>query len=482
MNYKTDARLFVPGVFIGLVILIFSVAHTSSATPMDNLFSEESPVALAAEKVLPAVVNIKAKKIVKKSDPMRQFHRRFDNDLFRDFFRSPFPEEHETESRGSGFVFDSDGWILTNNHVVSGADEVTVTFIDGRKFDAEVKGRDPRTDLAVLKIEGDKRLPAATLGDSEKLKVGSWCIAIGNPFVNLEGTVTFGVVSAKGRSQLNLGAESPMIQDYIQTDASINPGNSGGPLIDINGRVIGINSAIASPSGGNVGIGFAIPINLVKEVLDHLVEFGEVRRAFLGVTIQELTPLLAQGINLENIEGILVNSVLEDGPADRAGIESGDVIIEFAGKPTTTVAKLQRMVGATEIDKKVKVKILRAGKVKNMKVTLGKMDDAAVLASVERDSGKPWLGIEVADTDKVEAGRLGVMGEKGVVVTAVEAASPAAEAGIRPGMIIKEIEQRKIINVKTYVEMSEKLNNASKPLIFLVGDQSRTWYVAVEPK
>ncbi len=482
MNNSTGSKLLASGVFLGLLILIIPSVAISLTSPMDNLLKEDNPVAQAAEKVLPAVVNIQAKKVVKISNPMQQFHRRFDNDFFRDFFRQPFPEEHETESRGSGFVFNAEGWILTNNHVVSGADKVTVTFIDGRKYDAEVKGRDPKTDLAVLKIEVDNKLPTALLGDSEKIKVGNWCIAIGNPFYNLEGTVTFGVVSAKGRNQLNLGTASPSIQDYIQTDASINPGNSGGPLIDINGKVIGINSAIASPSGGNVGIGFAIPINLVKEVLDDLVKFGEVRRAFLGVTIQELTPLLAEAKKLENVEGILVNSVLEDGPAEKGGIKAGDVIVEFDGRPITTVAKLQRIVGASEIDKKVKVKVIRDGKAKTFRITLGKMDEDAVLASTRGENETPWLGIEVADTDTDEADRLGMKGEKGVVVTAVEAFSPAAEAGIRPGMIIKEIEQRKIINVKTFIEMSEKLNNAAKPLIFLVGDKSRTWYIAVEPR
>ena len=231
-----------------------------------------------------------------------------------------------------------------------------------------------------------------------------------------------------------------------------------------------------------MGIGFAIPINLVKEVLDDLVKFGEVRRAFLGVTIQELTPLLAEAKKLENVEGILVNSVLEDGPAEKGGIKAGDVIVEFDGRPITTVAKLQRIVGASEIDKKVKVKVIRDGKAKTFRITLGKMDEDAVLASTRGENETPWLGIEVADTDTDEADRLGMKGEKGVVVTAVEAFSPAAEAGIRPGMIIKEIEQRKIINVKTFIEMSEKLNNAAKPLIFLVGDKSRTWYIAVEPR
>ena len=450
--------------------------------PMEDILYSENLVVTAAENVLPAVVNIQAKKVVNVQNNFQQYHKQFNpyEDFFKDFFRGDLPQEQEMESRGSGFVFDSDGMVLTNNHVVAGAEKITVIFSDGKKYDAQLKGKDPRTDLAVLEIESAGTFPSIEFGDSENVKVGSWCLAIGNPFQNLEGTVTFGVISAKGRNRLNLGNESPDIQDYIQTDASINPGNSGGPLINIRGEVIGINSAIASPSGGNVGIGFAIPINMAKEVLNDLLEYGRVKRALLGVTIQNLDPLLSEGLGLKIKEGVLINSVMDDSPAEHAGMEQGDVIVEFDNKKVTTVPKLQRMVGSSAIGEKIKVKIMRDGKSKIVQVKLVEMEDDVLAEAGKTRDEMPWLGLTVSNPDPEEMNLFEMLKDGGVIVKEVEAGSPAADSGIRPGMIIKEIEGMKIKNVKDYYKISEKMKEKEKPLIFLMGDSTHSWFTAVE--
>jgi len=300
------------------------------------LFGEHSPFATVAERVKPAVVNISAESV--RESPHDRFFP-YNDEFFRRFFGIPperFRTPQKSRSLGSGFIITEDGYIVTNNHVVRDADKITVKLSDKSQFRAQWVRTDPETDLAVLKVDADHRFPTVQFGDSDSIRVGDWAMAIGNPFpeLGLDRTVTVGVISALGRRGFSFGGESPSYQDYIQTDASINPGNSGGPLVGIHGRVIGINSAIVSPSGGNIGIGFAIPINLAKPVIDQLISSGTVERGYLGIMPQEIDKDMAEAMNLSTTEGVLVSEVTEDSPAGKAGFKVGDVITRFAGAST----------------------------------------------------------------------------------------------------------------------------------------------------
>ena len=325
-----------------------------------------SSFAELADNLSPTVVNVKVTKIEKATFHGPQMPEGPFGDFFGRFFKEmpQMPRNHRTQGAGSGVIISQDGYILTNNHVVEGAKEVTVTLADKKEYKAEVVGRDPKTDLAVLKIEVKKPLPAAALGDSEQLKVGDWVVAIGNPF-GLNHTVTSGIVSAKGRV---IGAGP--YDDFIQTDASINPGNSGGPLFNMSGEVVGINTAII-PQGQ--GIGFAIPVNTAKPLIPQLVTKGEITRGYLGVNIQTITPELAKALNVEEREGALVADVISGSPADKGGIERGDIIIAYDGKGVKDSHHLPAMVAATPVDGKVTVTVLRDGKERQLSVKIGKL-------------------------------------------------------------------------------------------------------------
>ena len=390
-----------------------------------------------AKKLKPSVVNISTAKTIAPQKRAQRPPNSLGQDPFDDFFNRFFDNipQHSFKQRslGSGFIISNDGYILTNNHVVAGADEIKVKLSDGREFKAEVKGTDEKLDLAVLKINVKGGLPVAQLGDSDTIQVGEWVMAIGNPF-GLNQTVTAGIVSAMGRV---IG--SGPYDDFIQTDASINPGNSGGPLFNADGRVIGINTAIVA---GGQGIGFAIPINMAKGVLPQLEEKGKVTRGWLGVGIQPVTPELAQSFGVEGEKGALVADVTKDSPADKGGLKSGDIILEFDGKQIQEMNNLPRLVAVTPAGKKVKLKILRNGKPETVSVTIEKLKDGE--ESAQPGAVQDRMGMTVRELNAELAAQIGIKETKGVVVMAVKPGGLAEEAGIASGDVIKEINGIKI--------------------------------------
>jgi len=399
-----------------------------------------------AKKLKPAVVNIGTAKTVK---PQRRMQRPFGgnpfgNDPFGDFFDRFFddlqPQQgFKQRSLGSGFIISADGFILTNNHVVAGADEIKVKLSDGRDFKAEIKGLDEKLDLALIKITSKEDLPSVALGNSDAIEIGEWVMAIGNPF-GLSETVTAGIISAKGRVIGN----GPY-DDFIQTDASINPGNSGGPLFNVQGEVIGINAAIIA---GGQGIGFAIPVNMAKSIIPQLKDKGKVTRGWLGVQIQPVTRDLAQSFGLDGEKGALVSEVIADSPAEKAGLKVGDIILEFDGKPVKEMNELPRLVAATEAGRKAVVKYLRDGKISEITVSIEKLKDGEESESGGVNGDK--LGMTVKELNKELAARLRSKETSGVVVTDLKPDGAAAEAGILKGDLIKEIDGRKIGNVQEY--------------------------------
>lgn len=429
-----------------------------------------------AKKENPAVVHISTSTKPRAGHPGRRFGERpgGQQEPFRDFFEKFFGPQRNIPRRslGSGFIIAKDGYIFTNNHVVQGADEIKVTLENGDEYDAKVIGTDPKTDIALIKIEPDNDLPVVELGDSGNLQVGEWVMAIGNPF-GLSHTVTVGVVSAKGRV---IG--SGPYDDYIQTDASINPGNSGGPLINTKGKVIGINSAIyAGNTGGNIGIGFAIPINIAKSILEDLKTKGTVTRGRLGVMIQKITPELAKSFNLSENEGALVGDVLKGSPAERSGIERGDVIIEFDGQPVKTMEELPKIVARTRPGSEVDVVVIRDGRRKVIKATIDKLEDTGVPVSTNIEK----IGLRVQDITPDLKQSLDLDSQDGVLVADVIFDSPANAAGIRRGDVIAEINREKINNLHDFQEKMGKVNTEDA-LLFLIKRGGSTIYIAVKMK
>jgi serine protease Do len=430
-----------------------------------------SSFAEVARAAKPAVVNVSTTQKVhargapgsgpfSEQDPFFDFFRRFHEQQPRDFTQ---------RSLGSGVIVRPDGYVVTNAHVVKDADEIVIKLHDEREFEAKLVGIDEKTDLALLHADADD-LPVAPLGDSGRLEVGEWVVAIGNPF-GLSETVTAGIVSAKGRS---IGAGP--YDDFIQTDASINPGNSGGPLLDLQGRVVGINSAIFSQSGGNIGIGFAIPINLVEHVVDQLSEHGEVVRGWLGVVIQDVTPELAHSFSLERAEGALVSEAMPDGPAARAGIERGDVIVEYDGTKIDRTRGLPSLVADTPVGRKVEVVVLRDGKKETFELKVGEMPAEASAESGGRNSGD-W-GLAVQEITPELAERLGLASTQGVLVSAVAPGSPAVDAGIRAGDVILQVDRKSVHGTSDY---EKALAGAKgKSLLLLLQREGHSLFVPLQ--
>ena len=401
-----------------------------------------------AERTSPSVVNIRTSKTVNRGGgpgtpgmpgPFGPF---FGPGPFEEFFGGP-RGEFKVPSLGSGFVISSDGYIVTNNHVIEDVDEIEVAFEDGTEYEAEVVGRDPATDIALILVKAKNGLPALPLGDSSELRPGDWVIAIGNPF-GLEHTVTAGIVSALHRRNVGAGR----YDDFIQTDAAINPGNSGGPLINTAGEVVGINTAIRQ--GANT-IGFAVPINMAKDILPSLRTQGFVTRGWLGVVIQRITPELQEAMELESDAGALVSRVDPKGPAKDAGIERGDVIVTFDGTEIEEMDELPRVVAATPPDKKVEVVVLRDGKRKTVSVKLGTLEEETAVAGLQREDKEGAFGLTVQDLTPEVAEQLGVEEDAGVVVTRVEPGSPAAEAGFRRGDVVLEVNQEPIADTEDFL-------------------------------
>ncbi|MFQ5442318.1 MAG: DegQ family serine endoprotease, partial [Thermodesulfobacteriota bacterium] len=441
--------------------------------------SASAPVVLhdftgLAKRLTPTVVNISTTQTVKQRPmPFPRFKGPFD-DFFKDFepfFNEP-PREFKRQSLGSGFIINKDGYILTNNHVIENASEIMVT-LSGHKQDykAKVIGRDKNLDIALIKIEASKDLPVVTLGDSDKLEVGEWTLAIGNPF-GLGGTVTAGIISQKGRI---IGAGP--YDNFIQTDASINPGNSGGPLFNMRGEVVGINTAIVA---GGQGIGFATPINMAKDVLLQLKEFGHVTRGWIGVGIQAVTPELARSFGLKEAKGVLVSSVTPGDPADIAGVKTGDIIVAFDGKPVKELNDLPRVVAATPPGKKIKLKVIRDGREKTLFIKVAKKKEEGAVEKEKKESAPDEkLGIDIQPLTPEIADRLGIKESRGVYISYVKPGSPASKAGLRRGDMVKEINRKPVKNLSDY-NAAIKEASGRKDILFLIRRGPNTIYVVLK--
>lgn len=426
-----------------------------------------------AAKYSPTVVNVKVTSLKQTVFQQQPFAEEFPFPGFR--FPSPqAPEKFKQQGSGSGLIIRRDGLILTNHHVVENAQEITVTLNDKREYKAGVIGRDPKTDLAIIKIDAKSELPVAPLGNSDTLRVGDWVVAIGNPF-GLNNTVTAGIVSAKGRV---IGAGP--YDNFIQTDAPINPGNSGGPLFNTAGEVIGINTAIFSQSGGNVGIGFAVPINLAKTLLPELESKGSITRAWLGISVQTLTPELASSLNLEKTAGALVADVVSQGPAEKAGIKRGDVIVTYDGKKIDESSSLPALVAATPVGKTVPLEIVRNGKTQTVNVTVSKLKDETVALDTPHEKSS-W-GLALRELRPQERLRMGLKDREGVLIINVVPDSPAADAGVRPGDVILQVNQTSVESVEAVKNEVAKAK-AKKPLLLLLRRaDGNTGFVALAAK
>ncbi len=470
---------------IGMVLALFAIFVLVVPNPA---VSQSAPNSFAdlAERLLPSVVNISTTQVTregkKRGPEIPQFPPGSPfEEFFRDFLERNRPDAppRRVTSLGSGFVIDKSGYIVTNNHVIEEADEITVILQDDTNLKAKIIGRDAKTDLALLKVESKKPLIALKFGDSDVVRVGDWVVAIGNPF-GLGGTVTAGIISARARD-----IRSGPYDDYLQTDASINRGNSGGPMFNLKGEVIGVNTAIFSPSGGSVGIGFAIPSALAKNVIDQLRKYGRTRRGWLGVRIQSVTEEIAESLSLDKAEGALVAGVSKDGPAQKAGIEAGDVILRFDGKSVTAMRKLPRIVAETPIDKEVDVEIWRKGAKKIVKVAIGELKESAEKKSSPPESAQKdtvkLLGLTLSSlTPKLRQRYKLKENIKGVIITAVEDPSPAKKKGLRVGDVILEISQDK---VSAPAEVQGKVKSARaakrKSVLLLIERQNDQRFVVL---
>ena len=415
-----------------------------------------------AEMASPAVVNIRTVKTIKGGGPVFRQFQRDPNSPFKEFFERYFGEDMQREfkqpSLGSGFIIDENGFVVTNNHVIEDADQIKVKLKDEHEFDAKIVGRDPNTDIALLKIESGQKLPTIKLGDSDALKVGQWVVAIGSPF-GLEHTVTAGIVSAKGRV---IG--SGPYDDFIQTDASINPGNSGGPLLNLKGEVIGINTAIVATGHG---IGFAIPINLAKDIIMALKNEGEVTRGWLGVAIQDLNGDMAEYYGIEDKKGVFVADVFEGDPADRAGIKAKDIILEVNGEKIKTSRQLTGMIARIPVGDSARIKILRDGKEKTVKVKIAKRTEDKLTARARPKEQAEEFGIRVSDLTAEIMQQFNMDETSGVIVTHVESGSKGDDAGVRVGDIIKEINRRSVKNTGDYQAILKQLSSGDPVNLFI---------------
>ncbi|TAL06042.1 MAG: Do family serine endopeptidase [Verrucomicrobia bacterium] len=455
--------------------------------PVDRTARLPASFSGIVKKVAPCVVNIYSTRKVTVQPFGYQF---FDDPMFRRFFGNPFgdggrPQTHNEHSLGSGVIVSEDGYILTNNHVVEGADEIKVVLADGKtKYEARVIGRDPQTDVAVIKVDA-KKLPAMTLADSDQVEVGDFVLAVGNPF-GVGQSVSQGIVSAVGRGSGILGEHG--FEDFLQTDAPINPGNSGGALVDVEGRLVGINQSIVSRSGGSSGVGFAVPINLARSVMERLVSDGKISRGYLGVSIQSVTPALAKRFKLDTEEGAFVGGVSPETPAAEAGLKEGDVITELDGKKVADSRHLRLMIAQTPPKTKVNLKVIRDGRAKELTATLGRLpEELGGVAEGENTGDKKaasvFEGIELSDLDANLRQQLDIPANvRGVLVTKLDEDSPAADAGLREGDVILEVERSP---VRTAEQLRELASKAGKDGVLLrvwskSGGFGGTRYLVVE--
>ncbi len=465
------------GAFAWLVAVMLAIASLSQTMPAE---AHDAPASFAdlAEKLLPAVVNISTTQTIRNPERIPEMPQFPPGSPFEDFFKDFFDHQMKQDSQprratslGSGFIIDPAGYVVTNNHVIQDADAITVTLHDNSVFKASVVGRDTKTDLALLKIDpGKKALTAVAFGNSDQARVGDWVLAIGNPF-GLGGTVTAGIVSARARD-INAGP----YDDFLQTDASINRGNSGGPMFNVQGEVIGINTAIFSPSGGSIGIGFAIPSSLAKPVIDDLRKFGKTRRGWLGVRIQSLDQDLAESMGLSEEKGALVASVTADSPAAKAGIKPGDVILKFDGRDVSEMRQLPRMVAETPIGKRVDMDVWRDGRESSYQVTVGELkEEPAEQAKAQDKPESPPKGEEIPSAGMTVASLTPQLREhfgideqtKGVVVVDVRNDGPAADKGLKAGDVIIDAGQQPVRSPQELLRAVDKARSAGQHSLLL---------------
>ena len=448
-----------------------SAAITTPATPASNGFADVAKV------VTPAVVNITTVMVEKVSDgrsipdelreKMEEFFGGPEGPFGPRGFRGPQgpsePRGYRGGGQGSGVIVSADGYVLTNNHVIEGAREVTVTLPDKREFKGRIIGTDPKTDLAVVKIDG-QNLPTVAWGDASKLQVGEYVLAVGNPF-GLNSTVTLGIVSALGRGRMGI----TQYEDFIQTDAAINPGNSGGALVNTKGELVGINTAIFSQTGGYQGVGFAVPTSMSKPIYESLVKNGKVVRGYLGIGIQDLNQDLAKSFGIQETKGALVSDVKDESPADQGGLKEGDIITAYQGSAVEDAVVLQRLVTKTVVGTKVAVKVIRDGHEKDLMVTIGEQPETTRIAKAETgETDYAFAGVAVQDLDRDTAKELGLKGKgQGVVVTKVEPDSGAEKAGLMPGDVIREINRQPVKSVKDFEKVSSSVKKGENVLILI---------------
>ncbi len=453
------------------VILLFPF----QALTVDTSYLEQTSKAFTeiSKKATPSVVFIKAQ-YDEPQDSENPFDY-FNDEFFKHFFGAPkrgFRQQPSPQiSGGSGFIVSSDGNILTNNHVIKDASKITVVLNNGKEHVAKLVGSDPRTDLAIIKIDA-KNLPFLTFGNSDKLEIGEWVIAIGSPFA-LQSSLTVGVISAKNRQNLRITD----FEDFLQTDAAINPGNSGGPLLNIKSEVIGVNTAIVSQSGGYMGIGFAIPSSMAKHVVNQIIDSGSVKRGFLGVYYQELDKEMAEAFNLENLEGVIISEVIKDSPAEKAGLKQGDIIIEYNNTPIKTLSSFRNDVALLEPGATLTLKVLRNNKKETIKIILGAYPEESTLVQTNQ------IGIDVAELKDVSAEVLNKWGhnaaQEGLIITSIKRGSPAEKAGLKPGMLLMQINQKKL---KTLKDFQESLKNIDKKqhMLLLIRYQNVTRFITLK--
>jgi serine protease Do len=462
------------------VVLLFTACTLGGLLPIPAPHAALAPETFAdiAQKDSPAVVNISTEKVVKGHDRMREFFGPMPfgpgpHDPFRDFFEKFFgdiPKNFKQRSLGSGFIIDPKGLMITNNHVIEGADKIKVKLAGGKEHEAVVKGRDPKTDLALLEIKGPGPFPHLTLGDSDAIRVGDWVVAVGNPF-GLGHTVTQGIISAKGRV---IGAGP--YDNFLQTDAAINPGNSGGPLVNLTGEVVGINTAIVATGQG---IGFAIPSNLAKSIIPQLEEKGKVTRGMLGVQVQVVTPELAKSFGLSEPKGALVAEVNPGTPAEKAGLKRGDIITDFNGIPIKHMNELPRLVANTQPGTKASVTVLREGKEKTFSLMVTELKEERQAMAAGESEEENSVGLVVESLNAELARRFGLKETKGVVVMRVIPGSAAAEAGLRPGDVILEVNGQTLQSVSDYQRHTKRLQPGAYARL-LIKRSGHTLYITME--
>lgn len=462
---------FLPSVASVTVIMALVMSMASGAVAQEDniavLQKTSRAFASVAEKAKPAVVNIRVEKTSKAQNSFDRGNSQapdefYDHPFFKQFFGPQMRQRSQPQPRtqprtqkgqGSGFIIDKDGYILTNNHVVANADTITVHFNDGKKLEAKLIGADPLSDVALIKVESEKDLPTVAMGDSDAMEVGEWVIAIGNPF-GLTQTVTVGIVSAKGRSQVGLNE----YENFIQTDAAINPGNSGGPLLNIQGEVIGINSALYSKSGGYMGIGFAIPINMAQTIQEQLQATGKVTRGWLGVVIQDIDENLAESFGLKSDQGVLLSNVQAGSPAEKSGLKDGDIVLSIDGMKVADSSALRNKVALVEPGAKMKMVIVRDGKEQIVSVKVGERpSDPNALITGVNENVENEFGLGFQELTPEVASQLGYKVEKGIIIKDVAQGSAASKAGLKPGMLIEQVNK---MSVFTLVDIEKALKHS----------------------